>query len=67
MLWNPLLPYMRRKHREIPYTVCHVPADVAPSFTALVIITIKTHSKLTNTSKNKKRRFGKNEKDSLRQ
>jgi hypothetical protein len=67
MLWNPLLPYMHRKRREIPYTVCHVPADAALSFTALAIITIKTHSKLTNTSKSKKRRFGKNEKDSLRQ
>jgi len=43
MLWNPLLPYMRRKHREIPCIVCHVPADAALSFTALVIITIKTH------------------------
>jgi len=37
---------MRRKHREIPCIVCHVPADAALSFTALVIITIKTHSKL---------------------
>ena len=34
---------MRRKHREIPYIVCHVPADAALSFTALAIITIKTH------------------------
>jgi len=34
---------MRRKHREIPYIVCHVPADAALSFIALVIITIKTH------------------------
>jgi len=34
---------MLRKRRETPYTVCHVPADVALSFTALVIITIKTH------------------------
>jgi len=67
MLWNPLLPYMHRKHRETPYTVCHVPADAALSFTALVIITIKTHSKLINASRSKKRRFGKNEKDSLRQ
>ena len=37
---------MHRKRRETPYTVCHVPADAALSFTALVIITIKTHSKL---------------------
>jgi len=50
MLWNPLLPYMHRKHRETPNTVCHVPADAALSFIALVKITIKTH------------RFGKKEK-----
>jgi len=25
---------MRRKHREIPYIVCHAPADVAFSFNA---------------------------------
>ena len=37
---------MHRKRRETPYTVYHVPADAALSFTALVIITIKTHSKL---------------------
>ncbi|SVE44326.1 uncharacterized protein METZ01_LOCUS497180 [marine metagenome] len=43
MLWNPLLPYMHRKRRETPYTVCHVPADAAFPFTALRIITIKTH------------------------
>ena len=34
---------MRRKHREIPYIVCHVPADAALSFIALAKITIKTH------------------------
>jgi len=34
---------MHRKRRETPYTVCHVPADASLSFTALVIITIKTH------------------------
>jgi len=50
MLWNPLLPYMHRKRRETPYTVCHVPADAALSFIALAKITIKTH------------RFGKKEK-----
>ncbi len=58
---------MHRKRRETPYTVCHVPADAALSFIALVIITIKTHSRFSNTSKSKKTRFGKNEKDSLRQ
>jgi len=57
---------MHRKRRETPYTVCHVPADDAPSFIALVIITIKTHSRFANTSKNTKRRFSENEKDSLR-
>jgi len=43
MLWNTLLPYMRRKRREIPYTACHFLADAALSFIALVKITIKTH------------------------
>jgi len=43
MLWNPLLLYMHRKRRETPYTVCHVPADAALSFIALVTFTIKTH------------------------
>jgi len=57
---------MHRKRRETPYTVCHVPAGAALSFNALVIITIKTHSRFANTSKSTKRRFGENEKDSLR-
>jgi len=34
---------MRRKHREIPCIACLVHADAAFPFTALRIITIKTH------------------------
>jgi hypothetical protein len=34
---------MRRKHRDIPCILCHVPADAALSFIALAKITIKTH------------------------
>jgi len=43
MLWNPLLPYMRRKRREIPYTAYQSLVDAVLPFIALRIITIKTH------------------------
>jgi len=42
MLWNPLLPYMRRKRREILYIADLVHADAVFSITALRTITIKT-------------------------
>jgi len=34
---------MYRRYREISYILCHVPADAALSFIALVMIAIKTH------------------------